>query len=233
MKFELEETLRGEPDEVLLDDLRRCAQVLGRETITMAEYAEIGRAHPSTSQRRFRSWPNALRLAGLQPSRSQIGISDDGLFENIKTLWISLGRQPRYGEVKKPRSRFAAGTYEKRFGSWTKALRAFIQWVNADDVDSPADATETARHVAARPLAGIDLAATRPRRDISERQRFRILLRDGFQCRTCGASPLAQRGIELHIDHIVPWSKGGDTTDANLETKCARCNLGKGNAFDA
>ena len=28
----------------------------------------------------------------------------------------------------------------------------------------------------------------------------------------------------------LPW---GDTTDANLETKCASCNLGKGNAFDA
>ena len=91
MKFELKETLRAEPDEALLDDLRRCAQVLGRDTITMAEYAEIGRAHPSTFQRRFRSWPNALRLAGLQPSRSQIGISGDGLFENIKTLWINLG----------------------------------------------------------------------------------------------------------------------------------------------
>lgn len=38
MKFELEETLRGEPDEVLLDDLRRCAQVLGRDTTTMGRH---------------------------------------------------------------------------------------------------------------------------------------------------------------------------------------------------
>jgi hypothetical protein len=37
-------------------------------------------------QRRFGSWSKALELAGLQPSRSKIGISDDELFENVKSL---------------------------------------------------------------------------------------------------------------------------------------------------
>ncbi|MFC2122013.1 HNH endonuclease [Bacteroidota bacterium] len=40
-------------------------------------------------------------------------------------------------------------------------------------------------------------------------------------------------GIELHVDRILPWSKGRETVQANLETKCKRCNLGKGNAFNA
>lgn len=231
MKFELQETLRGEPDEVLLNDLRRCAQLAGRDTITMSEYAEIGRAHPSTFQRRFRSWPNALRLAGLQPSRSQIGISDDDLFENIKTLWIGLGRQPRYSNVKKPKSKFAAGTYDKRFGSWSKALKAFIRWVNADSPDANPGAHASTSVVVTRTTPRTASRATR--RDMSERQRFRILLRDGFKCCACGASPLTRREVELHIGHIVPWSKGGETIDDNLETKCTRCNLGKGNAFDA
>ena len=71
----------------------------------------------------------------------------------------------------------------------------------------------------------------RTSRDVSERMRFRILLRDGFECQSCGASPLKNRGVELHVDHILPWSKGGETEDENLETKCTRCNLGKGDAF--
>ena len=36
----------------------------------------------------------------------------------------------------------------------------------------------------------------------------------------------------IQVDHIVPWSKGGETEESNLQTKCKKCNLGKGNAFD-
>ena len=232
MKFELEESLRGAPDEELLEDLRRSAKTLDRTTITMAEYEIVGKTHPSTIQRRFGSWPKALDRAGLQPSRSKIGISDDELFENIKSLWISLGRQPRYAEVRKPNSLFSAGTYENRFGSWSKALGRFVDWVNSD---SPNQSQETLEEQSASDdiPAQTHSAKRRTRREISDRQRFRILVRDGFRCKSCGASPLIQPGVELHVDHILPWSKGGETTDDNLESKCKQCNLGKGNAFNA
>lgn len=231
MKFELEESLRGAPDEKLLEDLRRSANTLGRKTITMAEYEEVGKTHPSTIQRRFGSWPEALKLAGLQPSRSKIGISDDELFENVKSLWISLGRQPRYTEVKAPNSLFSAGTYENRFGSWSKALGKFVEWVNSD---SPNQSQENVEEQSPADIpTQTSSAKRRTRREISDRQRFRILVRDGFRCKSCGASPLIQPGVELHVDHILPWSKGGETTDDNLESKCKQCNLGKGNAFNA
>lgn len=230
MKFELEVSLRGASDEELLEDLRRSAKALGRVTVTMAEYEEVGKTHPSTIQRRFGSWPKALNLAGLQPSRSKIGISDDELFENIKSLWINLGRQPRYTEVKAPNSLFSAGTYEKRFGSWSKALGRFIKWVHSDSLN------QSQENVAMQSVSDITAkthsAKRRTRREISDRQRFRILVRDGFRCKSCGASPLMQLGVELHVDHILPWSKGGETTDDNLESKCKQCNLGKGNAFN-
>ena len=32
----------------------------------------------------------------------------------------------------------------------------------------------------------------------------------------------------FHIDHIIPWSRGGATTRDNLACACARCNLSKG-----
>ena len=150
MKFELEESLRGASEEELLEDMRRSAKAIGRDTITIAEYGEIGKAHPSTIQRRFGSWAKALNLAGLQPSRSKIGITDEELFENIKSLWVSLGRQPRYTEVKAPISQFSAGTYENRFGSWSKALRAFVVWVNSDSLDQPQQDPEAERGVRSR-----------------------------------------------------------------------------------
>ena len=233
MKFELEESNRGVTDEELLDDMRRCAQAIGRQTITIAEYEGIGRAHPCTIQRRFGSWPSALEQAGLQPSRSKIGIADEELFENIRSLWISLGRQPRYGEVKAPASQFGARTYAHRFGSWSKALKEFVAWVNSDSSEEPQQ--EYAESEGGLVVSGVSSGAAkrRTRREPSDRQRFRIFVRDGFRCRACGASPLTQVGVELHIDHVLPWSKGGETTDDNLLTRCKQCNLGKGNAFNA
>ena len=61
------------------------------------------------------------------------------------------------------------------------------------------------------------------------RLRFEVLARDQFTCRYCGASPTKDPSVTLHIDHIIPWSKGGETTIDNLQTLCSKCNLGKSN----
>lgn len=39
--------------------------------------------------------------------------------------------------------------------------------------------------------------------------RFNVLKRDNYRCKICGAT--ADDGVKLHIDHIVPVSKGGKT----------------------
>jgi hypothetical protein len=231
MKFELKEWVGGASDDELLDDMRRCAKAFGKDTITGSEYEDIGKAHPDTIRRRFGSWSKALTLAGLRPHGGRRGITDEELFENIKSLWISLGRQPGKSEVKKPSSLFSVKPYQNRFGTWTAALKAFVLWINSDcPEESPqeAEGSDNASDLAVQRTA----TKRRTRCEISERQRFRVLVRDGFRCGTCGASPLTQRGIELHVDHIVPWTRGGETRDDNLETKCKRCNLGKGNAFN-
>lgn len=64
-------------------------------------------------------------------------------------------------------------------------------------------------------------------RVISDKLRYQVLKRDNFKCCACGASPAKDSSVELHIDHIVPWSKGGETTMENLQTLCSKCNLGK------
>lgn len=60
--------------------------------------------------------------------------------------------------------------------------------------------------------------------------RFKILHRDQYRCQTCGAS--AAGGADLHIDHILPVSKGGTNDELNLRALCSECNIGRGNRYD-
>jgi len=230
MDFVLLDYHRNTTDEQLLRDLIMVAGRINKNSVTIAEYEKYGSYHPSTIQRRFRSWFVALQKAGLKPSRSMLNIGDEELFKNIEDVWRSLGRQPKYSEMKKPLSRFSVGTYENRFGGWVNALKRFELYINEDSNDSLSpDNRNSLESSLEKQLTSKNIHHTK--KEISERMRFRILLRDGFTCKKCGASPIKNKEVELHVDHIIPWSKGGETVPDNLETKCKKCNLGKGNAF--
>lgn len=62
--------------------------------------------------------------------------------------------------------------------------------------------------------------------------RKRILERDGYKCRQCGVSISQEPHLLLEVDHIIPISKGGITTEENLQTLCWRCNRSKGTKVD-
>jgi len=53
--------------------------------------------------------------------------------------------------------------------------------------------------------------------------------RDKFKCRNDGWSPATGVGRTLEVDHIISWSKGGETVMENLQTLCSKCNSGKSN----
>lgn len=55
--------------------------------------------------------------------------------------------------------------------------------------------------------------------------RWQILELDNHKCRVCNAS--SNDGVKLHVDHIIPISKGGTSDISNLQTLCETCNLGK------
>lgn len=59
-------------------------------------------------------------------------------------------------------------------------------------------------------------------RNISDKLRQQVLKRDGNQCRYCGS-----KTGPFHLDHVYPYSKGGETTIKNLVTACEKCNLKK------
>lgn len=68
------------------------------------------------------------------------------------------------------------------------------------------------------------------RAKMTDSLRYDILKRDGFRCQLCGAT--AKDGAKLHVDHIIPVSKGGKTVPSNLRTLCDRCNMGKSDKIE-
>lgn len=68
--------------------------------------------------------------------------------------------------------------------------------------------------------------ARRQRAELAAGLRFQVFVRDEFRCRYCGRA--AEDAIILHVDHVIPRSKGGSDSVDNLVTACAECNLGKG-----
>ena len=209
----------------LIKDLKRVASELNTNTITIEQYRTVGKYSPNAFRRVFGSWLKALDEVGLQKTRN-FGISNDEFFENIVNVWLKLGRQPKYAEMKKPLSQYSGGAYEYRFGSWGKALEAFDKHVNSDT--STTD--DVIEELPEQETPEIDKTSFKhqTKRDVGYRLRYLVLKRDNATCQVCGRSPANYPGLDLHIDHIKPWSKGGETVMDNLQALCSKCNLGKG-----
>lgn len=218
MRFELNEFHRNVPDTELIEDLQRVSNLLKQSTVTIDDYNQYGKFHATTLTRRFGSWFNCLSKASLKPSRSKIGITDEELFEEIEKVWVKLGKQPTYSQMRDI-SRFSVGTFEKRFNGWRNALSAFINYIN-EDVNTKKDNDMESDNLHKS-------SCHKTSRTINLRTRFIVLQRDNFKCCACGASPAKDPSVELHVDHIIPWSKGGETVIENLQTLCSKCNLGK------
>jgi len=52
-----------------------------------------------------------------------------------------------------------------------------------------------------------------------------VIERDGLRCVYCDEDLTDQ---EVHLDHVIPESKGGPTTVDNLQVTCRKCNTSKG-----
>lgn len=222
--FDLKLRQRDIPEQDLLADLKRVAELLGTAAITKVSYDRYGSFGATTFLRRFGSWNHALGLAGLGVV-NRINIPDEELFENLANIWQSIGRQPVGKDVSKSAgtSSFSLGTYEKRFGSWNKALLAFIQYIENTNNDTAAEN--------GNPGTRFEAVSHRTPKKINWRLRATVLIRDNCICRMCGASPAKDNSVTLHVDHVKPWSKGGETVIENLQTLCSICNIGKSDVF--
>jgi Homing endonuclease associated repeat len=109
-------------DEELLDELRACAERLGRSP-TMREFADDPktRVHPQTVIEHFGTWNAAKREAGLFPRRFA---TREELLGVLRELGEELGRAPTARDLEERRRRLPSKSlYWHTFGSLTTALR--------------------------------------------------------------------------------------------------------------
>ena len=215
--------------DAVLETLREFAAENPGKSATEKEIAERLGMHRGAITRRFGKWESILAEVGLDPVPLGRRYTDEECFENILTLWTHYGRQPNFGELKCPPSVVGPKAYIRRWGGWRAALTAFVKSINespelqaqpVESVPSPVFQNDTPQY--AEPVP----------RSISLALRYRVLVRDKFRCVICGASPAKDGTVELHVDHIFPWSRGGQNTEENLRTLCFKCNLGKGDKVE-
>ena len=216
-------------DEQLLDDLRATAKTLNILSITTTQYNKYGKHGHTIIFERFGAWEKALLKAGLEPTGFRASVSVEELLEDLEKTWIKLGRQPTSTDIKNGESKFSLNSYARKFGSWRKALEFFVNYINSDEQNGTiSDSTQSESHLPINENKSLN-ETHKTSRDINLRLRFLVMKRDNFKCCICGRSPATTPGLELHIDHIKPWSRGGETVIDNLQTLCQDCNLGKSN----
>lgn len=217
MLLEYVDIPRNITNEELISDMIRVAKSLDKSSLTAAEYDRHGKYHSRTISKRFETWNNALCLADLKISNQFY--TDVELFDNLAEIWMRLGKQPSKRDLTSIGSPISCRAYERRFGKWSTALKMFVEYYNANQSDSSST------------LVGVPAGTVRNHkssRDVNLRLRFKVMSRDNFKCCFCGASPANNPQVELHVDHIKPWAKGGETDIGNLQTLCSKCNQGKG-----
>lgn len=214
MKLEYTRKINKVSDEEIAEDLIRVSKLIKKNNITISDYETHGNYDSTTVMRHFGTWNHALECVGLQITNKQYSLKE--LYDNLAEIWVRLGRQPSKRDLSKINSPISYKAYERRFGKWSVALESFVDYYNSISevliLQSEFDES-TEKHNTSR--------------DINLRMRFIVMKRDNFKCCVCGASPAKDPSVELHIDHIIPWSKGGETKIDNLQTLCSKCNLGK------
>lgn len=240
------------PRDEMLAELKRVANFIGGSTVTIKEFRLHGSFGDGRLTDEFGSWANALAAAGLQPPVGwKPKTTDEELLENMARVWEHVGRQPRLADFRPPVSRFSHAPYVSRYGSWRKALEAFVAVANCMEADkdsggtdgsasgvfSAAANTETEDEKSAKRIEVVSpepaQAALPSRRKTprnpSWRLKFFVMRRDNFKCCCCGKSPALEPGLILEVDHKNAWESGGETLMNNLQTLCRGCNRGKSN----
>ena len=206
------------------------SELAGRLGMSELTSAHIEKHLPFTShvlRTRWGTTQAAFEAAGLNPSPLGRRYTDEECYRNLLNVWTYYGRPPKYLEMGMPPSEVGGKAYIRRFSTWNKALAAFVERVNAGMAPSATAADPVPEQPPTGRLAGIG----EDTRAIPLGLRFRVLHRDRFKCVLCGDHPARNAGCQLHVDHILPWSKNGKTCEDNLRTLCAQCNVGRGNRF--
>ena len=105
----------------LLDELIRLKDQLGR-TPTSRDMAKKGTYGTSNYPNKFGSWNDAVREAGLEPTRER-DVPREDIIDELKRVAEELGKPPNTEEMKE-HGCYGVNTCSNEFGTWNEALKA-------------------------------------------------------------------------------------------------------------
>lgn len=218
---------RNMTDDDILKEIKRVATKLDKPVgLGISEFDQHSVISHATARKRFGSWRKTLEHAGLSAGRLGNRYTDEECFENLFNVWTYYGHPPKTTEMYQPPSKIGYVAYTRRWGTWIKAIEAFVQRTEQDS-DTLPQQDESKKHLKKVVCASPKTSSNK--RKIKLGIRYKVLKRDHFRCVLCGRSPATEQGCELHVDHVIPFSKGGKSTLDNLRSTCRECNLGKSN----
>lgn len=240
MTFQFERTRIDKiPREAVLAELERVAEHLGFVEFGKRDFDKEARVGSSTVVRTFGGWPKAmaalrstLRRRGVDlKARPKGYFSDRALFAEMERIWGGLGHRPSRFEWEEAKPAISYQTYRRYFGGWQEACLKFLEHRLTSGPEAPGSPAPAAsqRNVSPRPTQS---PTKRPSREVPAGLRLKVYERDRFRCVFCGRSPISDLHVELHVDHVVPFVRGGETVLGNLQTLCLECNLGKADRDD-
>jgi hypothetical protein len=205
----------------IIASLKKYGEQYSVTTFGMEEYNKWSKriVCSGTIRNYFGSWGKALYAAGFRAQGCKLDPKE--MVNAFKQCWREQQSVPSYGQLNDYLSRhnfpFRSRTYKDFFGGLGR-LAQLIEKVEEGQLPESVLFQRIERE--------------KKRRSISLKDRTAVLKRDGHRCVKCGASPKKDPSVTLHVDHIIPDSKGGSSELDNLQTLCFDCNEGKKNRDD-
>jgi len=148
----------------------------------------------------------------------------------MERIWNKLEHRPSPIEWKASNPKISSTTYMRYFSGWQNACLKFIEYKMGTSISTDNDLQQNSEDsLQTGTKKGTDKASSS--RNVPLSIRVKVLDRDNYKCILCGRSPATNIGVRLHIDHKIPFSKGGKSAIDNLQTLCQDCNLGKSDEF--
>lgn len=172
---------------------------------------------PSNIFRTYGSWELALKDADIKLlKKNEYTLKE--LTNHFEKVWRWAEKRPTSGDLEAYNKKFGTtidrNLWSRKFGTLDNFVINFVKLKQNE--------------ISFREFEKL-VIPKKNKKSISLKLRSEVLKRDKYRCQHCGAS--AKGGASLHVDHIIPESKGGKTNLSNLQVLCADCNLGKSNKF--
>ena len=125
MQFEMRR-MTDYSDEALIDEIKRVAALVNSPKLSRTEFRKRSRVHPTTIDRRFGGWQQALVAAGCADrlNSSRTLLPREEVIAELQRVSKELGNQVFGYREFDARARFTARVVRRTFGTWHRAMKA-------------------------------------------------------------------------------------------------------------